>query len=552
MTTYIDGKAVGVGTIRAEIGVSGNVLHDSTLKGNGNTEPLGVDTEVIATTNQVGNLATTLNTAIDAQAEAIQKTREDFIEADSEIHQMINGLSAETTTIKNNQASLGTQVANIEHKIPDGTTGTNPLINKQILAQTSYTKAEVDAKVSSVYKFKGSVSTYNSLPSTATTGDVYNVADTGANYAWDGSKWDKLSETVDLSSYATTAYVNAREQDIRDDYMAADADLQTQINGQATAIAGKQDKLTAGDNIIISGNVISATGGAGGDYLPLSGGTLTGLLTLTAEKTDYSFQSGQVLKIITESEDGGKKEISIFANGVSIGFNSLKLVGLSGLNPSVNESYDIGDSFVKWRTVYTTKLNNGEDIAVPTTGGTLARIEDLQNETTALNTAIAGKQDKLTAGENITIEDGVISATGGGASLPDQTDNAGKFLTTDGTTASWGEALTNKSENGFAVGENSSATVWGGLAIGKSCESSGIGSVAIGSYAFGNTTRVHANRAVQIGWGENSDDDTFKVSNTNGNFEIMDANGNVPLDRLTYVTDQIGDISTALTAILGE
>ena len=250
MTTYIDGKAVGVGTIRAEIGVTGVVLHDNTLVGNGNTEPLGVNTENIVSQQTLANSVSVLNTAIDVQAEAIQKTREDYIQADSEIHQMINSLSAETTTIKNNQASLGTQVANIEHKIPDGTTGTNSLINKQILAQTSYTKAEVDAKVSSVYKFKGSVSTYNSLPSTATTGDVYNVDDTGANYAWDGSKWDKLSETIDLTAYATTAYVEAREQDIR-------SDLGENINEVATAVSEKQDKLTAGSNITIEDNVIS-------------------------------------------------------------------------------------------------------------------------------------------------------------------------------------------------------------------------------------------------------------------------------------------------------
>lgn len=48
---------------------------------------------------------------------------------------------------------------------------------------------------------------------------------------------------------------------------------------------------------------------------------------------------------------------------------------------------------------------------------------------------LEGKQDKLTAGTNISIEDDVISSTAD--SLPDQAGNSGKFLTTDGTTASW-------------------------------------------------------------------------------------------------------------------
>ena len=68
----------------------------------------------------------------------------------------------------------------------------------------AYTKTEVDAKVASVYRFKGSVASFSALPTEGNvTGDVWNVEDTGSNYAWDGTKWDKLSETVDLTPYLT-------------------------------------------------------------------------------------------------------------------------------------------------------------------------------------------------------------------------------------------------------------------------------------------------------------------------------------------------------------
>lgn len=47
------------------------------------------------------------------------------------------------------------------------------------------------------------MSTYDKLPTTSlVVGDVYNIDDTGANYAWTGESWDKLSETIDLTSYA--------------------------------------------------------------------------------------------------------------------------------------------------------------------------------------------------------------------------------------------------------------------------------------------------------------------------------------------------------------
>lgn len=78
---------------------------------------------------------------------------------------------------------------------------------EQTLTSKNYaTKADI----SSVYKYKGSVSTYAELPqSEQQTGDVYNVetADSshgvkaGDNVAWNGTAWDVLSGTVDLSNY---------------------------------------------------------------------------------------------------------------------------------------------------------------------------------------------------------------------------------------------------------------------------------------------------------------------------------------------------------------
>ena len=68
----------------------------------------------------------------------------------------------------------------------------------------TYTKTEVDNKVSSVYRYKGSVATFGDLPSTGQViGDVYNVESDGSNYAWNGTTWDKLGGEIDLSDYYT-------------------------------------------------------------------------------------------------------------------------------------------------------------------------------------------------------------------------------------------------------------------------------------------------------------------------------------------------------------
>lgn len=63
-------------------------------------------------------------------------------------------------------------------------------------------EAAILAEIGNAFTYKGSVATYNELPTEGNKiGDIYNVVETGANYAWDGSGWDKLSETIDLSGY---------------------------------------------------------------------------------------------------------------------------------------------------------------------------------------------------------------------------------------------------------------------------------------------------------------------------------------------------------------
>lgn len=67
--------------------------------------------------------------------------------------------------------------------------------------QTTIEEAII-AEIGHVFTYKGTVATFNDLPTEENrVGDIWNVADTGANYCWDGSKWDKLSETLDLSNY---------------------------------------------------------------------------------------------------------------------------------------------------------------------------------------------------------------------------------------------------------------------------------------------------------------------------------------------------------------
>ena len=60
--------------------------------------------------------------------------------------------------------------------------------------------------IASVMTYKGTKANYAALPSTGnTTGDVWHLTDTGAEWAWDGSAWQELGTAIDLSSYAIKA-----------------------------------------------------------------------------------------------------------------------------------------------------------------------------------------------------------------------------------------------------------------------------------------------------------------------------------------------------------
>lgn len=65
----------------------------------------------------------------------------------------------------------------------------------------SQVQSAIKSATSTVLRYKGTVANREALPSNAEVGDTYNLQDTGGNVAWDGTKWDDLGETVDLSGY---------------------------------------------------------------------------------------------------------------------------------------------------------------------------------------------------------------------------------------------------------------------------------------------------------------------------------------------------------------
>ena len=139
-------------------------------------------------------------------------------------------------------------------------------VQEPTAASNPATKQYVDSAVASVYKYRGSVDTQASLPSSdQTIGDVYNVEDTGDNFAWDGTKWDKLAGTVDLSSYLTIANASATYQP-KGDYattsaLAAKADASALANYAPLANPAFTGTATLGGKNLVTADQIPDTSG---------------------------------------------------------------------------------------------------------------------------------------------------------------------------------------------------------------------------------------------------------------------------------------------------
>jgi hypothetical protein len=109
---------------------------------------------------------------------------------------------------------------------------------------------DLKASVAAALDYKGTKDTYDALPTEGNKkGDVWNVVGAhgttpaGTNYAWDGTQWDPLGGTIDLSGYYTKTQVDDAISAAKTELEAADTALEGQITTVTNQLNNKVDKV---------------------------------------------------------------------------------------------------------------------------------------------------------------------------------------------------------------------------------------------------------------------------------------------------------------------
>ena len=129
--------------------------------------------------------------------------------------------------------------------------------DREAALQNYYTIAQIDAKIASVLRYQGVVDTKADLDTIQSpiVGDVWHVTEDAGEYAWNGTAWEPLGSSVDLTAYATTVSVNdmiaVAKNELATEIEAEsqtreneDLSLQAKITEEATTRQEQDDVLT--------------------------------------------------------------------------------------------------------------------------------------------------------------------------------------------------------------------------------------------------------------------------------------------------------------------
>lgn len=399
------------------------------------------------------------------------------------------------------------------------TSETNALNSANVATQQAQIAKDEVAKLSTVYKYKGSVATINNLPTNANVGDVYDTQETGMNYAWNGTEWDELGGTFDVSWGSLKGSISDN------------ADLQTALN----------NKANNNEVVHLSNNE-----------------TITGVKTFNG-KVNFLGSGDSNAVYLSENTrinvHGTTRTVLGFATGTYlIGHSNYNtLIRGSGKRPYWGTGSNISTATTLALTSDIPDVSSFITMADVEAKGYLTEHQDISN--LATKTELEAKQDTLTAGKNITIENGVISGTIDLGNyynkgqvddlLDDKLENQSNFKNFDGLsigedntdsgkTTIIGFRNTTEAPNTILIGSDNSTFGSNSVCIGEWCDAGDKNSICIGN---GACTALE--NSIQLGEGFNTTPNSFQV----GEHQLLNIEtGKIPDERLSTNIAKLTDI----------
>lgn len=283
-------------------------------------------------------------------------------------------------------------------------------------AQGKALKTLVDdlrASVAAALDYKGTKDTYEDLPSEDNKkGDVWNVVaahgstPAGTNYAWDGTQWDPLGGTVDLSGYCTKSQVDSAISTAKSELEAADTALEGQITTVTNQLTNKVDKVE-GSGLISDtdlnqirtnkANIESLTTSVGekqeilteGEAVSISEENVIDVKLDPASDTALS-KSAEGLKLDLSGVKGSTVKVgTAITGGVEIGAEQTIAAGMQALSDSIQTAVSGG---------ITSLTSPNETVTVTGTGtsrGLAVNVSKLVSTGSAIQVGEDGKLDML-------------------------------------------------------------------------------------------------------------------------------------------------------------
>ena len=270
---------------------------------------------------------------------------------------------------------------------------------------------DLKASVAAALDYKGTKDTYDALPTEGNKkGDVWNVVaahgttPAGTNYAWDGTQWDPLGGTVDLSGYYTKTQVDDAISTAKTELETADTALEGQITTVTNQLNNKVDKVE-GSGLISDtdlnqirtnkSDIESLQTSVGGKQEALTEGQAISIteenvidVKLDPASNEALSKSAEGLKLDLSGIKGSTVKVGVaITGGAEIGADQTIAAGMQALSDSIQTAVAGG---------ITSLTSPDETVTVTVTGtsrGLAVNISKLVSTSSAIQIGEDGKLD---------------------------------------------------------------------------------------------------------------------------------------------------------------